>query len=748
MEENRKHIDKLFREELGNYTEAPSPAVWEALEKRLDTHYEQEVKTPVRSYSWVWYALAAAIVAMVLYFVLSGAVKRSHSESPAINKETGYTENTTPSAQPSSAVQDHELSNEDHINERATKTENSVDNSTGDTSSVGKSGAASVGGALNPTQPKAAVNASAKTAHTSAANHQNTTSNKQAGQNNAQLPVSNVAIYSRKGKKSAPDGNNSSVAANKNKDAGIRGNSKNTPANTSESSASGIVEKSKTSTEATASTGKTANDVQSTASATGANNNPVSKTPASKKAAGSKNTSSKKGTKGETASNPSGETGATAANNTGAKTAKNAPGMKSLTENTYSGGNAATANKSSKKAGNDVARKKTGAAADKLANNNTTAKKNSKPANRMKDKVKEPDQGPDVSFDNTAGNKSGKEQEIAKAEEKPKIDWQKGFKADDDRGIKKVSAGNELGNAGKDAGTQDGGDKVAQSGGGGGASAGYDEKEKKKKKDRSETSKKPFDFGAKLGFEKGFGSYQANKLVFAPYLQFKIASNISVVAQPTVKYAMINKNVLDDPQSYYRTGSSSLDSNHTIKKAVDTFAKDTITRRYYLHQSHDSIVVTRSIKQKSYIEFELPVLLQFKVGKSFSPYLGVTMNYSTIVNSADDQKTYSGITRNDSVIYAPVSVNVPAPAKPNPGSSFQYNGTPFSQYTPGPSSAPSSMFRFSYSVGFNYLVNNRLFFDLMYTKTFSSLTGIQDTRIREIYNQGYLRLSVGYRFGK
>ncbi|MGN6476580.1 MAG: hypothetical protein ACTHKV_05100, partial [Flavipsychrobacter sp.] len=589
--------------------------------------------------------------------------------------------------------------------------------------------------------------ASAKATHTTAADHHSNASNKQVIQNNTQVPGSNVAKHGRKGKKSAPDGNNSSVATNKSKDAGIRDNSKDTPPSTSEPSSSGIVEKDKASTEATASTGKTSNNVQSTSSATRANNNPVSKTPASKKATGSKNTSSKKEVKGETASNSSGETVATP-NNISAKAAKNAPGSKSLNESTYSGGNAATANKSSKNTGNNVVRKKAGGVADKPANKNTTAKKSSKPANKMTDQLQEPDQGPDVSFDNTTGNKNKKEQEVAKAEEKPKIDWQKGFKADEDRGIKKVSAGNESGNAGSDASTQDGSDKVAQSGGGGGAAAGYGEKEKKKKKDRSETSKKPFDFGAKLGFEKGFGSYQANKLVFAPYLQFRIASNISVIAQPTVKYAMINKNVLDDPQSYYRTGSSSLDSNHTIKTAPDSFATDTISRRYYLHQSHDSIVVTRSIKQKSYIEFELPILLQFKVSKSFSPYLGVTMNYSTIVNSADNQKTYSGITRNDSVIYAPVSVNAPAPAKPNPGSSFQYKGTPFSQYTPGPSSAPSSMFRFSYSVGFNYLVNNRLFFDLMYTKTFSSLTGIQDTRIREIYNQGYLRLSVGYRLGK
>lgn len=37
MSKKREHIDDIFREELGGYTETPPPAVWEALEKRLDS---------------------------------------------------------------------------------------------------------------------------------------------------------------------------------------------------------------------------------------------------------------------------------------------------------------------------------------------------------------------------------------------------------------------------------------------------------------------------------------------------------------------------------------------------------------------------------------------------------------------------------------------------------------------------------------------------------------------------------------
>lgn len=42
MENNKKNIDNLFKEQLGSYTEAPPPAAWDALEKKLNN------KPPVR----------------------------------------------------------------------------------------------------------------------------------------------------------------------------------------------------------------------------------------------------------------------------------------------------------------------------------------------------------------------------------------------------------------------------------------------------------------------------------------------------------------------------------------------------------------------------------------------------------------------------------------------------------------------------------------------------------------------------
>ena len=56
MEDNKKHIDDLFREELGNHTETPPPAVWDALEKRLA---EQGGGTTPRR--WIWYVVIASL---------------------------------------------------------------------------------------------------------------------------------------------------------------------------------------------------------------------------------------------------------------------------------------------------------------------------------------------------------------------------------------------------------------------------------------------------------------------------------------------------------------------------------------------------------------------------------------------------------------------------------------------------------------------------------------------------------------
>ena len=62
MEKNSKNIDQFFKEELGNYTEAPPPAAWDALEKKLHSNPPGRVPSAFRRYGYI------AILALLVSF--------------------------------------------------------------------------------------------------------------------------------------------------------------------------------------------------------------------------------------------------------------------------------------------------------------------------------------------------------------------------------------------------------------------------------------------------------------------------------------------------------------------------------------------------------------------------------------------------------------------------------------------------------------------------------------------------------
>lgn len=64
MDKKKIHIDDLYREELGNHTETPPPAVWESLNARLDN--KQPNAGP--SFRWMWWIGSAIVVLSLLYF--------------------------------------------------------------------------------------------------------------------------------------------------------------------------------------------------------------------------------------------------------------------------------------------------------------------------------------------------------------------------------------------------------------------------------------------------------------------------------------------------------------------------------------------------------------------------------------------------------------------------------------------------------------------------------------------------------
>ena len=63
--ENRKKIDDLFKNELGNYSETPPPAAWDALEKKLGQIPSKKPRSP-----YMWFGYFAMVVALVAISVL------------------------------------------------------------------------------------------------------------------------------------------------------------------------------------------------------------------------------------------------------------------------------------------------------------------------------------------------------------------------------------------------------------------------------------------------------------------------------------------------------------------------------------------------------------------------------------------------------------------------------------------------------------------------------------------------------
>ncbi len=93
MSNYRKHIDRLFKEKLGNYRETPPPDVWDALETRLDG------LAPVPSgFPFRWIAHIVIISAIVILGVVVSKEKMSNSG----NTQTAplAQNNTTQGAQP------------------------------------------------------------------------------------------------------------------------------------------------------------------------------------------------------------------------------------------------------------------------------------------------------------------------------------------------------------------------------------------------------------------------------------------------------------------------------------------------------------------------------------------------------------------------------------------------------------------------------------------------------------------------
>jgi hypothetical protein len=256
--------------------------------------------------------------------------------------------------------------------------------------------------------------------------------------------------------------------------------------------------------------------------------------------------------------------------------------------------------------------------------------------------------------------------------------------------------------------------------------------------------------GIKLGFETGFNSYTATRLAVSPYIQYNVSAKLSVLLQPGLKFAHLSKNEFIRSDAYYNITNSSVTTGHLVQKGDSTLgAPDTITRRYYYKQTNDSILIGFNAAKRNYVEFELPVLLQYRASSKLSVYGGLNFNFGKVLALKENREVYSNIIRSDSVVYPATLATNTAPNPPAIDSLFAHNAKPFSGYSSTNAINPSSeSLRVGYMLGVSYSFKGKWLIDVLMQQTFTDLKYIPTEKVRKIYSQPYFRVSVGYRLFK
>lgn len=253
--------------------------------------------------------------------------------------------------------------------------------------------------------------------------------------------------------------------------------------------------------------------------------------------------------------------------------------------------------------------------------------------------------------------------------------------------------------------------------------------------------------GIKGGYERGFNNADAQKVVIAPYVAYKVSKKVALMIQPGVKYAQSPVRAIGGAQSYYRQnadGNVANNGTYTSTKVEGSSLQTYYNTSYRYTQSHDSIVKYNRVGG-SYMEYELPVLLRYEIGKNVSVYGGVNMIYSQVKGISEHTYTKSGIVKTiDTVITAKTM-----PTAPAVGDIITYTGTPFSDYN-GPlyPATRENQIRLGAMLGFSYKYSDRWLLDALLQKNPAPTDVRGGYNINAPLSSTYFRLSVGYKLTK
>lgn len=267
--------------------------------------------------------------------------------------------------------------------------------------------------------------------------------------------------------------------------------------------------------------------------------------------------------------------------------------------------------------------------------------------------------------------------------------------------------------------------------------------------DKKQSPKSNFnrwEFGAKAGYERGFDNSASKSVVFSPYVIYKLSEKVGIMSQPTAKFANAPVRNIDPPASYYNTSG---DVSVAAVESYETSVVEGITvirynnTKFRYAQSFDSIVKTNTTGGK-YTLFELPVLLNYKVGKNIAVYGGINTAYSQLQTVTEKTNTYTGTKTVDVLVKSKET-----PVAPPANEVINYNGSPYSEYN-GPvyPSTNESNVRLGAMVGVNYEYNNRWLIDAMLQKTPAPSNVKNGYNVNAPLSAPSFRVSIGYKIKK
>lgn len=274
----------------------------------------------------------------------------------------------------------------------------------------------------------------------------------------------------------------------------------------------------------------------------------------------------------------------------------------------------------------------------------------------------------------------------------------------------------------------------------------------------------PLSAGIKLGFSRGFDPvWNANKFVFAPYLEYSLPSNFSVMLQPAFLIGKAKVGTFSNSdQVFYEIRSNSFDSIAYVSRgAIDSSVitpnpPDTVFRTYRYGQVYDSVHVGYKVTNTQQWDVEVPIMVKYKINKTFAVIAGASATYSSVLRTKEEVTRYQGLMKQHEDIHAPQTFYVtsqgqePPQGPPRKATSnlFPYNTAPFSNYQPRQITETNNFWRYGFMIGASATFKERLMVELMLHKSGVDVNAVPDKQLQRIYTQPYLRVMVGYKLTK